>query len=312
MLHYSEKELVTDISALTFLIKQEESERGQRFNAIYGIPRGGRIPAAMLSMALCLPVLNVLYEDVKYPNVIIIDDICDSGKTRAKYPDNFFVSLVTKEHANPTPDITATTVTGDEWIHFFWEGEPSTAGEDIVTRMIQFVGEDPNRAGVLETPKRVVKAWGEMFAGYKQKPVEILKAGFQESNNGDLDGIIYLRDIEFFSQCEHHLLPFYGKAHVGYIPKDGRVVGISKLARLVDCFARRMQIQERICNQVVDALVEFGVLGAICIIEAKHLCIACRGVGKQHSIMGCSAIRGVFKTKPEARAEAMSLLLGGK
>jgi len=183
-----------------------------------------------------------------------------------------------------------------------------TNQELMIQQIIQFIGDDPTRPGVIDTPKRVIKSWAEIYGGYKQDPKTILKAGFAE-NGYPLDGIIYLRDIEFFSTCEHHLLPFYGKAHVGYIPKDGKVVGISKLARLVDCFAKRLQIQERIANQVVDALVDFGVLGAICIIEAKHLCIACRGIQKQHSMMGCSAIRGVFVDNQSARAEALSLLI---
>ena len=184
----------------------------------------------------------------------------------------------------------------------------SYKNEKLIIDTIQLMGDDPVREGLLETPKRVLKSWEHLFAGYKQSPIEILKEGFSEKEYA-LDGIIYLRDIEFFSTCEHHLLPFYGKAHVGYIPKMGRVVGISKLARLVDCFARRLQIQERIANQVVDSLMDFGVAGAICIIEAKHLCIACRGVEKQHSIMGCSAIRGIFSTDSTAKKEAISLLL---
>jgi len=181
----------------------------------------------------------------------------------------------------------------------------------MVRKMIEVIGDNPNRPGVVKTPERVLKAWDVQFAGYKQDPVEILSSQFSEDIPSD--GLIYLRDIEFFSTCEHHILPFYGSAHVGYIPAPGGVVvGISKLARLVDCFARRLQIQERIADQVTTAIMDnLQCLGAICIIEARHLCIACRGVAKQHSIMGCSSIKGIFHSDTAARAEAISLLLRG-
>lgn len=184
--------------------------------------------------------------------------------------------------------------------------------EELIRQMIIAIGDDPNRSGVKDTPKRVLRSWKELFAGYTMDPGAILSAQFEE--NILPQGFIYLKNIEFFSTCEHHLLPFYGLAHVGYIPsEEGRVVGISKLARLVDCFARRLQIQERIADQVTSAIMKHTLcLGAICIIEAKHLCVACRGVGKQHSVMGYSSIRGIYHTEPAARAEAIALLMGGK
>lgn len=298
--YYSENDLVRDVNDIAEFLHRE----GVHVGNIYGIPRGGRIPAAVLSSILQIPTT----QEVTGEETLIIDDIVDSGATREKYKDNFFVSLHCKKHASTPPDYTC-NFDVQEWIHYFWEDTLATAGQELVTRILELIGENPNRHGLVETPARVVRSWQELFAGYNGNPLQILKGGFEE-NGYPLDGIIYLREIEFFSTCEHHMLPFYGKAHVGYIPKDGKVVGISKLARLVDCFARRLQIQERIANQVVDALMEFGVLGAICIIEAKHLCIACRGVGKQHSLMGCSALRGVFMTNQEARTEAISLLLG--
>jgi len=166
------------------------------------------------------------------------------------------------------------------------------------------IGEDPNREGLLDTPKRVVKSWSELYRGYSQKPEDVLTV----FDSGGYDQIVLLKDIELYSMCEHHMLPFFGKAHVAYIP-DGKVIGISKLARLVDIFARRLQIQERIGDQVTDSLMEYlKPKGAACIIEATHMCMRMRGVGKQNSVMSTSSMRGVFMTESQARQELMSLL----
>lgn len=299
-IQYTEADLIQDTKQIAEYIKTNLPH----VDSLYGVPRGGRIPAAMVSAMTGFPIV---IDPTR--TTAIIDDIVDSGATRHGWRHLPFLSLHCANKAKFLPTYSPSKTRTDTWVHYFWEGAPETAGADIITRMIELIGDDPNRSGVVETPQRVLRSWKELFSGYGQDPTTILKAGFQEGQGNGLDGIIYLRDIEFFSMCEHHILPFYGKAHVGYIPRDGKVVGISKLARLVDCFARRLQIQERIANQVVDALMDFGVMGAICVIEARHLCIACRGVGKQHSIMGCSAIRGVFMDKPAARAEAISLLM---
>jgi len=160
----------------------------------------------------------------------------------------------------------------------------------IILEQLKFIGENPEREGLRDTPKRVVKAWDELFAGYNQDPKDLFTV-FKEDN---ISGLIYLKNIEFYSTCEHHLLPFSGQAHIGYIP-NGKVIGISKLARLLDVFSKRLQIQERIAEQVTDAIMtHLEPLGAACIIEAKHLCIACRGIKKQHSIMGYSSMKGIF------------------
>ncbi len=181
------------------------------------------------------------------------------------------------------------------------------SNEDLVKEMLKRIGEDPSREGILETPSRVVKSWGELFSGYKQDPADV----FKHFDGGGAGGLVYLRDIEFYSTCEHHLLPFWGSAFIAYIP-NGKVIGISKLARLLDIFSRRLQIQERIGEQVTNSLMEhLQPIGAACLTEAKHLCIACRGVGKQHSVMGYSSLKGVFLQKDyegmAARAELMSL-----
>ena len=177
--------------------------------------------------------------------------------------------------------------------------------EDAVRKLLQYLEVDAKREGLEETPKRVIDSFDEIFAGYKQKPSEVLASTF---NAEGYDGIVLLRDIEFYSTCEHHLQPFRGRAHVAYIPTD-KIVGISKLARIVELHARRLQNQERITKSVVDDIVDnLSPLGAGVIIEAKHGCMQCRGVSKQNAIMTTSAMRGVFFDKAEARAELMQLI----
>jgi len=162
-----------------------------------------------------------------------------------------------------------------------------------------------SREGLLETPKRVIESWEEIFAGYNMDASDLLQATF---NAEGYDGIVLLRNIEFTSMCEHHLQPFRGRAHIGYIPVD-RIVGISKLARILELHARRLQNQERITKGIADDLVrELQPLGAAVIIEAAHGCMQCRGVAKQQAIMTTSAMRGVFFDRPEARAELMQLI----
>ena len=170
------------------------------------------------------------------------------------------------------------------------------------------IGEDPEREGLLETPGRVARSLEELYAGLAQDPATLLATTFSI----DHDELIIVRDIELYSMCEHHLLPFHGVCHIGYIPAvDGRVTGLSKLARLVDVFAKRPQVQERITTQVADALVEnLHAQGVIVVVEAEHLCMSMRGVHKPGSRTITSAVRGQLRI-PATRAEAMSLLLSG-
>ena len=161
------------------------------------------------------------------------------------------------------------------------------------------------REGLRNTPKRVVDSWKELYSGYKKDPKKTLDATF---NGEGYDGIVLLKDIEFYSTCEHHMLSFTGKAHVAYIPTD-RIVGISKLARIVEIYARRLQNQERITTQVANALEKYlKPMGAAIIIEAKHECMGCRGIKKSNATMTTSAMRGVFFDKAEARSELMDLI----
>jgi GTP cyclohydrolase I len=177
--------------------------------------------------------------------------------------------------------------------------------KDAVKILLQYLENDSEREGLKETPKRVIDSFDEIFVGYKQNSSDVLASTF---NAEGFDGIVLLRDIEFHSTCEHHLQPFRGRAHVAYIPTD-RIVGISKLARIVELHARRLQNQERITKSVVDDIVEnLNPLGAGVIVEASHGCMQCRGVSKQNAIMTTSAMRGVFFERAEARSELMQLI----
>lgn len=177
-----------------------------------------------------------------------------------------------------------------------------------ITTLLAYIGEDPQREGLLDTPARVVKAWEEMTVGYSQDPANILARDFDAAN---YDEIIACPWVEFHSTCEHHLLPFIGHCHVAYIPakKQPRVVGLSKMARLVDCYARRLQIQEKMTMEIADAMTKhLRPQGVAVVIQAKHLCMACRGVQKQKSSMVTSSMRGVFRKAASTRSEFFRLV----
>ncbi|APT93283.1 GTP cyclohydrolase [Corynebacterium phocae] len=178
--------------------------------------------------------------------------------------------------------------------------------EAAVRELLLAVGEDPDREGLQETPARVARSYREIFAGLHTDPTEVLAKTFAE----DHQELVLVRGIPIYSTCEHHLVPFYGKAHIGYIPgKDGHVTGLSKLARLADMYAKRPQVQERLTSQIADALVEkLHAQSAIVVIEAEHLCMAMRGIRKPGATTTTSAVRGGFKTNPASRAEVMSLI----
>ncbi|MGA2583137.1 MAG: GTP cyclohydrolase I FolE [Tepidisphaeraceae bacterium] len=179
--------------------------------------------------------------------------------------------------------------------------------EQAVREILLAIGEDPDREGLRKTPARVARSYAELMSGLHQDPRVHLKTVFRER----YDEIVLLRDIEFQSLCEHHLLPFTGRAHVAYLP-DGKVVGLSKLARLVEGFARRPQVQERLTMQVADALMdELNPIGAACVIEAVHTCMTIRGVRKPGSTMVTSALRGIFRESPSSRAEVLALINRG-
>jgi len=177
-----------------------------------------------------------------------------------------------------------------------------------ISSIIEAIGEDPNRDGLLDTPKRVAEMYAELFMGVDKNPAEELATGFELGYRE----MVIVKDIPFYSMCEHHLLPFYGVAHVGYIPDiNGRVVGISKLASVVEIIARRPQIQERMTTEIADAIMDgLNPSGVAVVVQAEHLCMIMRGIKKPGSAIITSAIRGAFRSYPESRAEFFSLIQG--
>ncbi len=178
--------------------------------------------------------------------------------------------------------------------------------EKAVREILFAIGEDPDREGLIDTPKRIARMYEEIFSGLEQDPAEHLKIYFQEEKYEEL---VLIKDIPFYSVCEHHLVPFFGKAHVGYLPKDGRLTGLSKLARVVETVSKRPQLQERltttVANTIMNSLDPYGV---IVVIEAEHMCMTMRGVKKAGSKTVTSAVRGVFATDAKSRAEVLSMI----
>ncbi len=176
--------------------------------------------------------------------------------------------------------------------------------ERAVREILLAVGEDPDREGLKATPRRVANMYGELLEGMQHEPAEHLQSIFHEK----YDEVVLLRDIPFFSICEHHMMPFIGTANVAYLP-DGKVLGVSKIARIVDCFAKRLQLQERLTAQVADFLMDnLKPKGVSVVIEASHSCMTIRGIRKPNSEMVTSALRGLFKTDPRSRAEVLGLM----
>lgn len=254
--------------------------------SMWGVPRGGAIVAALSGRGV---------EDIEKADYIV-DDVIDSGRTMLRYGPTGkpFHGLIDKRKRRDLG-----------WIKFPWEEtEPTheTSLEDTVLRQIQIIGEDFNRDGLKDTPGRVARSIRELTAGYNEKPSEILSKVFEVN----YDEMVVLKDIEFWSLCEHHMLPFHGTASIGYIP-NGKVVGISKLARLVACFSRRLQVQERLTFQIAHAINEnLHPAGVGVILNATHLCMALRGV-KTPATMITSALLGAFKEEGTTRNEFLKL-----
>lgn len=216
-------------------------------------------------------------------------------------------------HALADPDGAAETgsangVTGPELVALE-TGKPfdQARAEAAVRELLLAVGEDPDRPGLVDTPARVARAYREMFAGLYVEPDAVLNTTFDEGHQE----LVLVRDIPLYSTCEHHLVSFHGVAHVGYIPgKHGRVTGLSKLARVVDLYAKRPQVQERLTSQIADAVMrKLDPRGAIVVVEAEHLCMAMRGIRKPGASTTTSAVRGLLQSSPSSRAEALDLIL---
>jgi|SRR5215471_13326683 len=256
----------------------------------YGIPRNGTVIAG---------IAKARGHRIAYrPDVAtaFLDDLIDSGATREKWKAQFgkpFVALYDKK-----------TQFNGQWLVFPWEQDMQTDAEDVVRRLLELIGEDAGRDGLKDTPRRVVRSWDELYRGYRLDPKDVLQRDFDRDG---YDEMIVCRNIQFFSTCEHHMQPFFGKAHIGYVPKE-KVVGVSKLARLVEVFARRLQIQERLTEQIAAAIEEhIKPLGVGVVIEAQHFCMICRGVQKQESSLVTSSLKGVF-LNALPRSEFLSLV----
>lgn len=177
--------------------------------------------------------------------------------------------------------------------------------EQAIYMILEAIGEDPEREGLQDTPKRVARMYAEVFGGLHEDPSQHLKVQFSE----DHEEMVLVKDIPVYSMCEHHLVPFYGKAHVAYIPRKGKVTGLSKLARVVEGFAKRPQLQERLTSQIADSVMDMlDARGVLVVIEAEHMCMTMRGVKKPGSRTITSAVRGIFKTSQVTRSEAFSLI----
>ncbi|MBU43560.1 MAG: GTP cyclohydrolase I FolE [Spirochaetaceae bacterium] len=175
---------------------------------------------------------------------------------------------------------------------------------EAVRTLLRYIGDDPDREGLLETPDRVVRSFDHIYSGYRKNAREVLSKTFTSST----EEMVVLSNIELYSMCEHHMLPFTGKCHIGYIPK-GKVLGISKLARVMEVYARRLQIQEELCHQIANAIYdELKPDGVGVVIEARHMCMTCRGVEKQHSVMTSSTLLGSFREDPRTRQEFFDLI----
>lgn len=181
--------------------------------------------------------------------------------------------------------------------------------ENAVRAILEAVGENPDREGLKDTPKRVARFYQEVFAGLKIDPSEYLQVQFSENH----EEMVIVKDIPIYSMCEHHLLPFFGQAHIAYIPRSGRITGLSKLARVAEAYAKRPQLQERLTSEIADTVVQtLDAKGVLVVIEAEHMCMTIRGIKKPGSKTVTSAVRGIFQTNAATRAEAFSLIMSSK
>lgn len=265
---------------------------------IFGVPRGGIPVAYMLAEKWPHGKAVVTYRETDAD--LIVDDIIDSGATAARYFSTGlpFVALFNKQN-----DIRWK----DKWLVLPWEinDDVDSSATDIVTRLFQYIGEDPLREGLKETPARFLRAWKEWASGYGQDPNDILKT-FIDGAEG-VDEMVVVRDLPFYSHCEHHLAPFFGTATIGYLPQFC-IVGLSKLARLLHIYSRRLQVQERMTCQIADAInSSLHPLGCGVIIRARHLCMESRGICQQGHYTVTSALRGIFKTEDSARSEFLGM-----
>lgn len=283
-------------------------------STVIGIKRGGCVPAMLIARHLNRGhwirfASPSDYDKISYlKDAIVVDDICDTGATMIPFKAHgafACVALAAKAIGKSAVDVKYGQEFGqDTWVAFPWENDDETseqAAEQGITSLIRHIGDDPNRDGLKETPSRVRRAYEEMTAGSKVDPASLIKT----FDAGGYDQMVGVYGVPFHSLCEHHLLPFFGTASVAYIP-NGKIIGLSKLARIVDTYARRLQNQERIAEQVATCIMEnLKPKGVAVSIEAQHMCMAARGVKKAGATMRTCKLTGVFLKDAKARAEFM-------
>jgi len=302
--HFMIESMVRHIASTLRTHALYETEKPIR---VYGIPRGGVSVAYLLSK-----YTGILLAETPNDADIFVDDISDSGDTAREWTLRHgkpVIALVDRsQRDSPYNGKAAKDLLDAGWLVFPWESsdEKDEGIEGNIKRLLQYIGENPERGGLLETPHRVAKAWEHWTSGYRKDPASILKV-FEDGADG-CDEMVLVKDIPFYTHCEHHMAPFFGTASVAYIPNNA-IVGLSKISRVVDMFARRLQVQERLTNQIADALADnLHPKGVGVVIKARHLCMESRGICQQGHQTVTSALRGVLKDKPEARAEFMALI----
>lgn len=278
----------------TKLVKNISSNGNKKY--VYGVPRGGTLVAQYIANHS-----DFILTDEPNDECIVVDDLIDSGQTKAKYNEYQFYALIDKRKMKDNP-----------WVEFWYE-QTDKDSKDIITRQLEFIGEDPNREGLIDTPKRVIKMWKELFRGYNKE----LEPKVTMFNNGS-DGIIYDQMIcdtgNLYSHCEHHMVPFFGQYYFAYVPHTkGKLIGLSKVARVVDYCAAKLQIQERLTHEVVDYIwnklcndkeCKYKPLGMALVMECEHLCKTMRGA-KKKGTMRTTKLIGNFKEDPSTREEFM-------
>jgi len=260
---------------------------------VYGIPSGGSIVAAMLCFPEGYAPLDEPVEDC-----FVVDDIIDSGRTIKRFVDagNRCVALFARNRGDVEVGLALKVL--PDWVRFPWEHE--TGAEDAVVRLLQLVGEDPKRDGLRDTPRRVTSALLEMTRGYKVDVAKLLGTKFQQH----YDEMIVLNGIAFSSLCEHHMLPFVGEASVGYLPRGEKIVGFSKVVRVVEAYASRLQVQERLTEQIAAAMqTHLDPIGVGVTLSAQHECIGCRGARARGVSAETQVLYGALRDDPNARQE---------
>lgn len=268
-----------------------------RAHTVYGVPQGGAPLAVMVANYLGGRVVETAQLGLA---TLVVDDLIDSGATIERYFKDFMCDAAFRKPHSPK-HFAPNARTIDEWISFPWEKNDG-APTDGVVRLLEYIGENPTRQGLVDTPRRVVKAMQEMTAGYAVDVGKLLAVSFDV----DYDQLVVVRNIPFSSLCEHHMLPFTGTATVGYLPST-RIVGLSKLARLVHAYAKRLQVQERMTQQIADAMqTHIMPQGCGVVLRGNHSCMQCRGIETQGEMV-TSALHGTLRVDPMQRQEFLAL-----